>query len=492
MGIVLNTCHPCRSSDWAAVESEDLSRIPYQPQYSLEKQTACAVSIIEQDHFTDINAGSFSLDTVQRNKDGWKIFYPNQPSLHSNITDLAEGPKLSTRGHAYTRSTPFQAHQHKNDQHFTIAVSNKIPSVVAWPDSRTTIDNTRRDNTSMLECSRSLLLGSMNPEPAPSHTMSCQTCGGKISSPPMFSISSQIPLTTVEPIFGSIDRSTTCVEYEVPYSNYTALPYVLDISSPFVNVSVEAVDPGLCQSSPVFRNIEPNGCSSTMLSISNPTVFISIDQEPYITNSSFEIGDGVVQNYFMELPMGNNISTEPTWISFEPVKASLESLTVIGNAVGRTTNTECPTKLDISSKVLVSFNPELIQLSPAFDHFEAQHMNNPQLSISAALPLVSVWPDSDLHDLPSGFLSPQKTLASPPIVSYIHFQEESSSDPIDFLDKNGKVPLMGARTSDGLRPRLRSCSTSSVIQFGSAALSPEKVLGFNHESSSNPLTFEES
>lgn len=455
-------------------------RTPYQPQYCLERQPSCNMSIVELDNFTNTNAEPFSFDTVQRNKDGY------ESSLHSNTTDLVEGQKLSSGRNAYTISTPFLAHQHGNDQHFTVAVSSKIPSVVAWPELRTSIDN---------KFSRSLLLGSMNPEPVTSHTMSSQMC--ELSSPPIFSIPNHIPWTLVESNVGSLERSTSCVEHEVLQSNYTSPPYDLDISKPFLKVSVEAVvDPGLGQSSPVFRNIEPNSCSSTMLCISKSTVFVSIEQELSIPNSSFGIGEGITKNYCMELPiMGNSISTQPTWISLEPVKTSLESETVIRNAVGGAINTEYPGKLEISRTVLVSFSPELIKLSPAFVHLEAQHENNPQLDISTALPLISVWPECGLPDLPSGFqqVSVQNALASPPIVSYIHFQEESSSDPIDFSGKTGRVPLGGERSSDGLRPRRTSSSTvSSIIHFGSAASSPDKVLGSDNESSSNPLNFEES
>lgn len=118
----MGTCQPSFSSDGEAVESNfsrKTYRTPYQPsmekQYSFDKQKACTVSIIEEDNFTDTYAESFTFDTVQRNKDGWKMFYTNEPSLNSNITDSVEGHKLSLRKHAYTISTPFRAHQQEND-----------------------------------------------------------------------------------------------------------------------------------------------------------------------------------------------------------------------------------------------------------------------------------------------------------------------------------------------------------------------------------------
>jgi len=215
----------------------------------------------------------------------------------------------------------------------------------------------------------------------------------------------------VEPIFGSFDRSTTCIDHEVLQNNYPALPHVLDSSNPSVNASV---DPGLGQSSPVFRNIEPNRYSKTMLSISNPAVFISIEQELSTPDSSFEIDSGFTQSYYTELPIkSHSISTRSTWTSLEPDKKSLESATIIGNAVGRTINTEYRAKLEILRTVLVSFNPEPLQLSTVFCNLEAKDLNNPQLDISPAFPLISVWPDSGPPDLHSGFLNAQKDLPSP-------------------------------------------------------------------------------
>merc|ERR1719317_965317 len=86
-------------------------------------------------------------------------------------------------------------------------------------------------------------------------------------------------------------------------------------------------------------------------------------------------------------------------ISVKPTEEAVSSSKVVRNDSWQQKYLVWPAELNISSFLQVSVDPELTRSSSKFVHFESKPLNNPNLSISTPLLMISVKPASESKEI---------------------------------------------------------------------------------------------